>query len=114
LNTVNVQSFRNDFAQHYQGTLNVILMDNGSCQTAKSLMIPENLVCRFLPPYSPALNPIERLGQDGKAQFAWGGAAAIEALEQRVERIRTHYSHATIRSLPSYPYVVRAVNAVCS
>jgi transposase len=114
LNTVNFQIFLNEFAQHYQKTLNIILMDNGSCHTAKSLMIPENIVCLFLPPYSPELNPIERLWQDVKAQLAWVAAAAIEELEHRVERILTHYSQATIRSLTAYPYFVRAVNAVSS
>jgi transposase len=114
LNTVNFQIFLNEFAQHYQETLNIILMDNGRCHTAKALMIPQNIVCLFLPPYSPELNPIERLWQDVKAPLAWVVAAAIEELEHRVERILTHYSHATIRSLTSYPYFVHAVNAISS
>jgi transposase len=114
LNTVNFQIFLDEFAQYYQETLNIILMDNGSCHTAKSLMIPENIVCLFLPPYSPELNPIERLWQDVKAQVAWVIAAAIEELEHRVERLLTDYSHATLRSLTAYPYFVRAVNAVSS
>jgi transposase len=114
LNTINFQIVLNECAQHYQDTLNIILMDNGSCHSAKSLMIPGNVVCLFLPPYSPELNPIERLWQDVKAQLAWVVAAAIEELAHRVERILTHYSHATLRSLTAYPYFVRAVNAVCS
>jgi transposase len=114
LNTVNFQIFLHEFAQHYQGTLNIILLDNGSCHTAKSLMMPENLMCLFLPPYSPELNPIERLWRDMKEQLAWVLAATIEELEHRVAMILTRYSHATIRSLTSYPYFVRAVNAVCS
>jgi hypothetical protein len=47
LNTVNVQILLHEFAQHYQGTLKIILLDNGSCHTAKSLLRPENLVCLF-------------------------------------------------------------------
>jgi transposase len=114
LNAVNFQIFLNEFAQYYQGTLNIILMDNGSCHTANSLMIPANIVCVFLPPYSPELNPIERLWREVKEQLAWVLAAAIEEWEHRVARILTQYSHATIRSLTSYPYFVHAVNAVCS
>jgi transposase len=70
LNTVNVQIFLNEFAQYYPDTLNIVVMDNGSCHKAKSLIIPENIVCLFLPPYSPELNPIERLWQDVKDQLA--------------------------------------------
>ena len=112
--TVNFQIFLHEFAAHDQGTLHLLLMDNGSCHTAKSLRIPQNMVCLFLPPYSPELNPIERLWRDVNEPLAWGLAAAIEELEHRVAMILTRYAKATIRSLTSYPYFVRAVNAVCS
>jgi transposase len=89
-------------------------MDNGSCHKANSLVIPANVVCLFFPPYSPELNPIERLWQDVKEQLAWVVTAAIEELEHRVEMIITQYAKTAIRSLTSYPYFVHAVNAVCS
>jgi transposase len=89
-------------------------MDNGSGHPATSWMIPENMVCRFLPPYSPELHPLARLWQEVKAPLAWVVAAAIEEWEHRVERLLTDDSHATLRSLTAYLYVVRAVNAVSS
>lgn len=89
-------------------------MDNGSCHTAKSLVVPENMVCLFLPPYSPELNPIERLWQDVKAQLAWVLPPRIEVLEDQVETIIRQYAKATMQSLTSYPYFVQAANALCS
>jgi hypothetical protein len=89
-------------------------MDNGSCHTANSLVMPAHVVCLFWPPSSPALHPIERLWQDVKAPLAWVVAAAREELEHRVEMIITQYAKAAIRSLTSYPYFVHAVNAICS
>jgi hypothetical protein len=50
LNTINLQIFLNEFAHYYQDTLNIVLMDNGSCHKAKSLVIPANVVCLFFPP----------------------------------------------------------------
>lgn len=50
LNTVNFQIFLDEFAHHYRDTLNIVLMDNGSCHKAKALVIPEHVVCLFLPP----------------------------------------------------------------
>ena len=50
LNTANFQIFLNEFAHHYQDTLNIVIMDNGSCHKAKSLVLPQNIVCLFLPP----------------------------------------------------------------
>ena len=79
LNMANFQIFLNEFAHQYQEAVNIILMDNGSCYTAKSLVVPENMVCVFLPPYSPELNPIERLWQDVNVQRAWVLPPRIEA-----------------------------------
>jgi transposase len=64
LNTTNVQSFLNEFAHRDHDTLNIVLMAKGSCHTAKSLVLPAKMVCLFMPPYSPELNPIERLWRD--------------------------------------------------
>jgi transposase len=114
LNTANFQIFLNEFGHQYQDTLNIVLMDNGSCHTAKSLVTPANIACLFLPPYSPELNPIERLWQDVKEQLAWVLPTRIEELEAQVETIIRHYAKAAIQSLTSYPYFVQAVNALCS
>ena len=92
----------------------MVLMDHGSGHKAKSLMIPSHVVCLFLPPYSPELNPIERLWQEMKARLAWVLAAQIDELEHRVALIIRQYSKATRQSLTSYPYFVQAVNALCA
>jgi transposase len=114
LNTTNFQIFLKEFAHCYHDTLNIVLMDNGSCHTAKSLVLPDNVVCLFMPPYSPELNPIERLWRDMKDQLAWLLAGQIEELAQHVERIIRQYSKRVIQSLTSYAYFVQGVNALCS
>jgi transposase len=114
LDSTNFQLFLDEFSRVYQETLNIVLMDNGSCHTAKSLVIPHNVVCLFLPPYSPELNPIERVWQDMKDQLAWILAGTLAELEHHVARLITDYTKAALRSLTSYPYFVGAVNAVSS
>ncbi len=39
----------------------VVLMDKAGWHIADDLVVPDNLSLVFLPPYSPELNPIERL-----------------------------------------------------
>jgi transposase len=112
LKTVNFQLFLNEFAQHYQDTLHIVVMAKGSCHKAKALMIPANAVCLFWPPYSPELNPIERRWEAMKTQLAWVLAAAIDELEHRVETIIRDYAKAAIHALTAYPYFVRAVHAL--
>ena len=114
LNTTNFQICLHEFADHDQDTVNIVLRDNGSGHKAQSRVIPDHVVCLFLPPYRPELNPIERLWQDIKAQLARVLAATIEAWEHQVETIIRRYSKAAIQSLTAYPYVVQAVNALRS
>ena len=114
LNSALVQTFLNEFAHCYQESVNIIVMDNGSCHTAKSRRIPEKVGCLFLPPYSPERNPIERLWQDVNEQRAWLLVAQIEELEHHVERILRQYAKGMRQSLTAYAYFVQAVNALHS
>jgi hypothetical protein len=66
LNTTDFQILLQECAHRYHDTLNRVLMDHGSGHTAKSLGTPANVVCLFIPPYSPERNPIERLWREMK------------------------------------------------
>ena len=91
-----------------------MLLEKGSCHRATSLLMAEDSVCLLLPPYSPALTPIERLWQEVNAQLAWRVPLQIEALEYQLETILRHDTKAAMQSLTAYPYVVQAVHALCS
>jgi transposase len=39
----------------------VLIMDQAGWHKAKRLVVPENITVLYLPPYSPELNPVERL-----------------------------------------------------
>ncbi len=103
LNATHFQIFLNAFAAPYQDTVHIVLLDNGSCHKAKSLVLPDHVGCVFLPPYSPELNPLERLWREIKDHLAWVLAATIEVLEHQVEPMIRHYSTAAIQSLTAYP-----------
>jgi transposase len=49
----------------------VIQLDNGRFHYAKNLTIPDNIVLLFQPPYSPDVNPIERVWQFMKDKLRW-------------------------------------------
>jgi len=38
-----------------------VILDNGAFHKAGQLVIPENIALIFLPPYSPELNPAEKV-----------------------------------------------------
>jgi len=49
--------------------LKVILLDNGAFHKGKRLIIPKNIVLIFIPPYSPELNPSEKIWWKYKRAF---------------------------------------------
>jgi transposase len=47
--------------QYLNGKRAIVIMDQAGWHRAKDLYIPENIRIIYLPPYSPELNPVERL-----------------------------------------------------
>jgi transposase len=66
----------------------------------------------LLPPYSPELNPIERLWEAIKAEIANELYPTIEALMEKVASVLKSYTKEMIQSLTSYPYLIDAVNDI--
>ena len=93
------QCFIEKFSEAFADSLNVLVLDNGRFHQAKSLEIPENIVFVFLPPYSPELNPIERLWQDIKAKLFTQTHKALENMQAKVTEILQNYCDASITKL---------------
>src|ERR1043166_1671381 len=59
-NSDNFQLFLNELSAQDSEELKIVILDNGAFHHAKRLVIPDNVVLKFLPPYSPELNPAEK------------------------------------------------------
>jgi|SRR5215813_7529703 len=106
------QVFVDHFAAQHAQSLNLVVLDNGAAHTAKRLHLPANLGLVPLPPYSPELNPIERLWRDLKDQLAFSLYKRLPALKRRVTRLLGRYTPTTLQSLTGYPYFVEAVHGL--
>ena len=53
--------FLEKIAVHYKNKPMTIVMDGAGYHKAKGLSIPNSIEIIYLPPYSPELNPVERL-----------------------------------------------------
>jgi transposase len=89
-----------------------MIVDNATPHRAKRLSIPENVMLLFLPPYSPELNPIERLWQDIKLRVPRFLYSKLEELKDAVASILNSYSKSTIASITGYSYLIDAINAL--
>lgn len=51
------QFFLDKFSKAYPDSLNILQIDNGRFHKGKNLIVPENVILLFQPPYCPELNP---------------------------------------------------------
>lgn len=68
-NAMNFQYFLNEFSNERPQEYKIIVLDNGAFHKAKTLEIPNNIGLIFLPPYSPELNPAEKIWASLKRKF---------------------------------------------
>jgi transposase len=109
LNTATFQLWVDHFAQAFPDSFNVLVLDNGAFHKAKALQWPAHVAPVFLPPYSPELNPIERLWRDLKDKLADRVTKTLTALSEAVGDILQRYSQVALQGLTGYAYFVEAV-----
>ena len=61
VNTSMMTLFLEEMAKTYSDDPIVMIMDGAGWHKSKELTVPDNMEIIFLPPYSPELNPVERL-----------------------------------------------------
>ena len=108
LNTDAFQLFLDHFAALDPAHFHLLLLDNGAFHKARHLRLPANVGVLFFPPYSPELNPIERLWRDLKDWLANSPPATLDALSTLLMTRLRHYSAAVVRSLTGFPYFLTA------
>ena len=87
----------------------MIQLDNGRFHSAKKLQIPNNVVLLFQPPYSPDVNPIERVWQSMKDQLRWLNLKSLEELRREVDEIIQSITPSQLASLTSFDFILTAL-----
>jgi hypothetical protein len=99
------QRFLDEFSGQEPQELKVIVLDNGAFHKAKELKIPENIVLIFLPPYSPELNPAEKVWAKFKRDFTNRIFYSLEMLQEYVCGIAARITRKEIKSIAAYEYI---------
>lgn len=63
VNTVCMNLFLEGMSKHLGEKQAFLVMDQAGWHKSKTLVLPHNIKIIYLPPYSPELNPVERLWQ---------------------------------------------------
>ena len=61
VNTELMNLFLHEMSERYKSEKILMVMDGAGWHKSKKLIVPENITIIYLPPYSPELNPVERL-----------------------------------------------------
>ena len=76
-----------------------MVVDNGAFHHAKSLNIPNNIALLFLPPYSPELNPAEKMWRYFKDRVSMIAYNNIEILQDKISEIIKNLTTGTVKSI---------------
>jgi transposase len=93
----------------------VLVLDRAGWHVSADLQVPPNLTLVHLPPYSPELNPVEKVWQHLRDRWlshrvlAGGYAAVLDAACQAWDAVRA--GPGRLRSLTSYPWLPTSVAA---
>jgi transposase len=68
-NTDTFQVFLNEFSKFNPDEFKIMQLDNGAFHKGSELEIPENIGLLFIEPYSPELNPSEKIWWQMKRAF---------------------------------------------
>ena len=109
LNAECFQLFLDEFSKAYPCSLNVIQLDNGRFHYAKDLTIPDNIVLLFQPPYSPDVNPIERVWRSMKDKLCWINFKNLDELRKEVDNIIKLLLPEKVASLTGFDFILSAL-----
>ena len=110
LNSVCFEIFLELFSETYPNELHLIQLDNGGLHKALSLNIPENIILLFQPPYSPQVNPLERLWQALKEHFKWINYESVEELQKDITKYLNKLNALTIAKITGWKFIIDALS----
>jgi transposase len=77
-----------------------------------SSKFPLDILLIFQPPYSPELNPIERVWQYIKQKLSWGLYDNLDEIKEKVRSFLEEFSSETIASIAGLDYILSALASV--
>lgn len=104
LDTPCFQAFLREFSLAFPDTLNVLVLDGAPPHTAHALVIPDNVLLFRLPPYSPELNPVERIWLDLRKHLGSDPPASLSSLAADAAQVLRAYTQEALRSLTHFGY----------
>ena len=104
-NTDTFQIFLNEFSKRFPNEFIVLLLDNGAFHKAQKLIKPENIALLFIPPYSPELNPAEKIWWKMKRAFSGKLHKTLDSVSEFIKNKVNIITDVQVKNTCSYQYL---------
>jgi len=109
LDSICFEKYLELFAKEYPEDLHIIQLDNGGLHQALDLVIPDNILLLFQPPYSPQFNPIERFWKELKKKLKWKVFDELSELRATVFKELNQLTADLISSVSGWKFILEAL-----
>lgn len=100
------QVFLDEFSKENPGEFKIILLDNGAFHKARQLRIPTNIHLLFIPPYSPELNPAEKIWWRMKRAFSGKLHKTLDDVSEFINAEVAKLTKQNVKSICGYEYIL--------
>jgi len=109
INTDNMNRFLEEFKKFLGDKEVILIMDNASFHKSKRLKIPEGINIEYIPPYSPELNPVERVFQEIKKYIKNLVFDSVDEMIEKLSEVLNTFSMEKLKNLIFFPYIKKAL-----
>ena len=114
MNTENMSRFLDQVRNAHPDDFLIMILDGASSHKAKGLNIPKKMRLMHLPPYSPELNPAERLWNILRRDYF--ANRVFDSLKSAIDKAETGLAKtaanlSAIRSLTNWPWISDTLKA---
>ena len=97
-----------DFATHKPREVKILIIDNAAFHSTKEVTIPQNIILIPIPPYTPELNPAEKVWQWMKDKIAMKIFDTLIDLEHKIDQLIEALENQLIKSITAYQLYSKA------
>jgi transposase len=105
-NTGTFQLFLDEFSQTSPEEFKILLLDNGRFHKGNDLIVPKNICLLFIPPYSPELNPAEKIWWKMKRDFSGKLYKTLDNVSEFIKNQVGMLQNSHVKSICSFDYIV--------
>lgn len=99
VDTIIFEAYLQAFSNHNPKELKLVVIDNAGFHSTKNITIPDNIILINIPPYSPELNPSEKIWQYIKQRFKNQTFNDMRELEDWIQNQVNKLSTSLIKSI---------------